>query len=106
MGTSSSRINERQSKKLYKSLVRINFILNEKETIEGTGFFIKFNIKNKTRYFIMTCLNIIKERFVYGKKVINFYDEKNNEERHLEIKLDRDKRLIKCFDEPYYVTMV
>ena len=68
MGTSSSRINERQSKKLYKSLVRINFILNEKETIEGTGFFIKFNIKSKTRYFIMTCLNKSKTDLFMGKK--------------------------------------
>ena len=119
MGSSSSRIKEsktnhvphvpliteRQSEKLYNSIVRIKIILSEKEVISGTGFFIKFNIKNKTRFFLMA-YHIIQERFVNEKKVINFYNGKYNEENNLEIKLDREKRFIKCFGEPFDVTMI
>ena len=66
-------ITERESKKLYNSIVGINIALSEKESISGTGFFIKLNIKNKIRYFLMTCHHVIQERFVNAKKVINFY---------------------------------
>ena len=99
-------ITERETEKLYKSIVKIIITLSEKEIIEGTGFFIKLNIKNKIRYFLMTCYHIIQEKFVDEKKVINLHYVKYNEKKYLEIKLDRNKRFIKCFCEPYGVTMI
>ena len=115
MGGSSSRINESKtnhaasvpessSKKLYNSIVRIEVDLNEKEKVAGTGFLIKFNLKDKERYFLMTCQHVIKEEFVKSKKVIKFYyGEADNEK---ELKIGLGERYIKYFDEPLDVTLI
>ena len=84
-------IPERASDKLYNSIVRINFEADEKKII-GTGFFIKLNLKNKTRHFLMTCHHVIQEKFVKEKISIKLYYGKYNEEKNFEIKLNRDKR--------------
>ena len=57
-------ISESSSKKLYNSIVRINAGLNEKESISGTGFFIKLKLTNETRYYLITCNDIINEKFL------------------------------------------
>ena len=98
-------IPERCVEKLFNSIVRINFIFNKK-IISGTGFFIKFNLKNKIRHFLITCYHVIQERFVNKKMVITFYYGKYNEEENFKIKLDRNKRFIKCFDKPFDVTLI
>ena len=94
---------ESSSKKLYNSIVRIEIFLNEKK-ISGIGFFIEFNIKNKDRYFLMTCKHIIEEEFVQEKKSIKFHYEKVGNESKLEIVLD--KSCIKSFDKPLDVTLI
>ena len=96
MRGSSSRINEsntkhaagipeRCSKKLYNSIVRIEVDLNEKDGISGTGFFIKLKIKDKERFYLVTCQHVIKEEFVRKKKKIRFYYGEYDNEKELEI---------------------
>ena len=99
-------IPESSSEKLYNSIVKINVDLNEKEFKTGTGFFISPMINEKTRNFLMTCQHVIKEEFVERKKDITLYYGKSTEEKKLIIKLDRDKRYIKCFKKPLDVTLV
>ena len=82
MGGSSSKnetIKKEEAKKLFNSIVRIDFEADEKKFI-GTGLFIKFSLKNKIRHFLMTCHHIIQGKFVIEKKVITLYYGKNNEE--------------------------
>ena len=54
----------------------------------------------------MTCHHVIQEKFVNAKKVINFYYGKFKKEKYFKIKLDRNERFIKCFVEPFDVTMI
>ena len=108
MGGSSSKnetIKKEEAKKLFNSIVRIDFEADEKKFI-GTGFFIKFSLKNKIRHFLMTCHHIIQGKFVIEKKVITLYYGKNNEEEKFKIKFDRDNRYIKFFDKPVDITLI
>jgi len=98
-------IPEIYSEKLYNSIVRINFTTQEKNYI-GTGFFLKLNIKNKYRNFLVTCNHIIEEKDVKKKIIITLYYGKLKEEKSFNKKLDRNKRYIKCFDRPIDVTLV
>ena len=119
MGGSSSReriiekstnhalhISESSSKALFNSIVRINLTSNENNFIIGTGFFIKFRLKDKIRKFLITCNHIINESIVKEKMVIKLYYGKINKEKKLEFKLDRNERYIKCFDGSIDVTLV
>ena len=92
-----AHISERSTEKLFNSIVRISFSLDEEDFI-GTGFFMKFNLKNEMKYFLITCQHVIKEIYVDKKLIISTYYGKVNEEEKLEIKLDKNKRNIKCFD--------
>ena len=98
-------IPEKSSEKLFNSIVRIDFTFNEK-TFIGTGFFIKFNIKNKICHYLMTCHHIINKKFVEKKITITLYYGKFNEEKNFEIKLDNNERNIKYFEEPIDVTLI
>ena len=102
----ATAIPESSSEKLYNSIVKINVYLNEKDIRIGTGFFISPIINKKIRYFLMTCHHVIKEEFVKKKKFITLYYGKSKEEKKFEIKLDRDKRYIKCFKKPLDVTLI
>ena len=97
---------DKYSDKLYNSIARISISLTEKEKMDGTGFFIELNLKNTKRYFLMTCHHIIPEKIINEEKIINLHYRELNKEKNLEIKLHRDKRLIKCFEEPFDVTMI
>ena len=79
--------------------MRINLTSNENNFIIGTGFFIKFRLKDKIRKFLITCNHIINESIVKEKMVIKLYYGKINKEKKLEFKLDRNQRYIKCFDD-------
>ena len=111
MRGSSSRINEGNtkhaagipesaSKKLYNSIVRIEV----ENSIAGTGFFIKLKIKDKERFYLVTCQHVIKEEFVRKKKKIRFYYGEYDNEKELEIELNRRK--IKYFAEPLDATLI
>ena len=100
-----SLIQERVSNKLFNSIVRTDFEVDNKKFI-GTGFFIKFSLKNKIKHFLMACHDIIQEKFVIEKRFITLYYGKYNEKEKFEIKLDRDNRYIKCFDKPVEITLI
>ena len=102
----ATAIPESSSEKLYNSIVKINVDLKEKEFKTGTGFFISPIINKKIRYFLMTCQHVIMEEFVEKKKNISLYYGKRKEEKKIEIRLDRNKRYIKCFKEPLDVTLI
>ena len=90
---------------LYNSIVRINFTVNGEKFTE-TGFFIKINIKNKFRYFLITCYHINAEKFINKKMIIALYYGRLSEEKKFEVILDRKERCIKCFDKPFDVTLI
>ena len=94
-------IAERTSKKLYNSIFRISI-----RNIIGTGFFIKLNLKNETKLFLMTCCHIIEEQYVNEKLTITLYYGEYDNEKEFKIKLDKKERFIKCFDRPVDVTLV
>ena len=99
-------ISENSSEKLYNSIVRVNAGLNEKELISGTGFFIKLNLSNETRNYLITCNDIINEKFIADKKAIKIYYRKITEEKNIEIKLDRSKRDIKTYKNSLNLTLI
>ena len=98
-------ISERVSKKLYKSIFRISFTYNGKNII-GTGFFIKLNLKNEMKLFLMTCFHIIQKKLVDEKMTITLYYGEFDNEKEFSINLDKNERYIKCFDRPVDVTLI
>jgi hypothetical protein len=79
-------IPESSSEKLYNAIFRIQII---NEDIKGTGFFIKFNIKKKSMFFLATCYHILSERFVNEKRDIEIFYGKKGEEKKLKITLNK-----------------
>ena len=77
-------ITEESSEKLYKSIVRIQFVANEKMYF-GTGFFIKLYLKNKLIYFLMTCHHVIKEKFINQKPIISLHHGKIKKKENLKL---------------------
>ena len=98
-------ISEKVSEKLYNSIVRINLYLNGNRYI-GTGFFLKLKINNKIMNFLISCYHIIEEKLVDKKIIITLYYGKFGQEKDFKIKLDRNKRYIKCFNKPIDVTLI
>ena len=96
---------ERDLDILYNSIVTINSTVSGDKS-EGTGFFIKLYLKNKLRYFLMTCCHIINEKYVNKMMSVIISFGKLNEKEKIEIKLDRKERYIKCFNEPLYKTLI
>ena len=54
----------------------------------------------------MTTQSIIGENLAREKKGIKFDYREEDKEKNIEIRLDRNKRYIKCYDEPLDVTMI
>jgi len=90
----AAQISESATDKLYNSITRIE-IGNEK----GTGFFMKANIKGKEYKFLCTNFHVITQNDVDLKKEFDYFYGKKNNETKKSIKLDKSKRLIKCFSE-------
>ena len=99
-------ISESSSKKLYNAIVRIIIKINEIDSMVGTGFFLRYKLKNKTKNYLITCNHVIKESFIKEKKVIKLYYGEKDKEKFFEIKLDKGERFIKCFDEQFDVTII
>ena len=87
--------------KLYNAIIRIE-IKNNK----ATGFFMKTRIKGIQKYFILSNYHVISQSDVDQKKDITIYINETNNEIKKIIKLDKNKRLIKCFDKPKDVTLI
>ena len=54
----------------------------------------------------MTTQSIIGENLAREKKGIKFNYREEDKEKNIEILLDRNKRYIKCYDEPLDVTLI
>ena len=72
----------------------------------GTGFFIKTKIKGINMPFLYTNYHVIEQQYVDHKETIYISYGPKNKETKLSIKLDKNKRFIKCFPEPIDVTVI
>jgi hypothetical protein len=69
----------------------------ELDNSKASGFFLKFERNNRPFYCLMTNQHVIQSRFVEEKKKIRIiYD---NEDKYLDLILDREERIIICFKE-------
>lgn len=73
----------------------------EKET--GTGFLLNIKIDKKAIKCLFTVHHVITKDAVIKKKDIEIENEEN---MRASIQLDSEQRFIKCYDEPYDVTIV
>ena len=90
----SNYMSETMTNKLSNSIVRIE-IGNK----ISTGFFMKINLQNKMRNFLVTCAHSISQEDIDSKITILIYYGKMNEEKKQQIELDCNKRFLKCFKE-------
>ena len=96
-------IPESVSDKLYNSIVRIE---KEKGDIMGTGFFVKFFIKNQLKHFLFTCHHVIRKTDINSKISIDIYYGKKKNEKKKVIQLDNEERFISYFDDEKDITQV
>ena len=96
-GTNPTQIPETIINRLYDSIARIEFKFKNQDKI-STGFFIKLNIFEKNYNFLLTCYHSISIENVDSKIDINVYYGKVENETKIKIKLDREKRFIKCYE--------
>ena len=68
----ASFISETASDAIYNSIVRI-----EIQNKWGTGFFLKKQIQNEFKYFLITCEHVITKYDVNSKSPIQLYYGKN-----------------------------
>ena len=87
-------ISESVIEKLYNSIVRIKL-----DNKFATGFFMKFKIKKKEVKCLFTCNHVISQNDINKKKNIKIYYGKKGKEERREIKLDKNIRFIKTFNE-------
>ena len=88
----ASFVSETASDAIYNSIVRI-----ETQNLRGTGFFLKRQIQNEFKYFLITCEHVITKYDVNSKIPIQLYYGKKSNEKKKIIVLDYTKRFIACF---------
>ena len=89
------------SDKLNNAIVRI-----QTNKGQGTGFFLRFKIKDQPFFSLWTNFHVIPENMVKSKNTIKiYYGPKDNEEEK-SIKLNRNKRFIVCYNEPKDITVI
>ena len=96
-----AQISENASDKLFNSIARIEIKDNK-----GTGFFMKTHIKGKQYKFLCTNYHVISQELVDSKTTFDIYYGKKNNETKKTIKLDIDKRFIRCFKIPKDVCII
>ena len=80
-------------KKLFNSISRISF------NGEGTGFFMKIKVNNKIMNCMFTCFHVISAQDIQNQITIDIYFGEKEEESHRKIKLDKNKRFMKAYEE-------
>ena len=88
----ASFVSETASDAIYNSIVRI-----EIQNKWGTGFFLKRQIQNEFKYFLITCEHVITKYDVNSKIPIQLYYGKKSNEKKKIIVLDYTNRFIACF---------
>ena len=81
---------------IVKSICKIRIDTNH-GYLSGKGFFLKFLIKEKFYYWLVTNENMITKEMINNKNIIEVYY--NIENNILDIKLDQSERYIKTFKE-------
>ena len=81
--------------KLYNSIVNIK--LNN--GLNATGFFMKIKIKEKEMKCLFTCQHVITQDNINNKITINIYYGKKNKEDYRQIKLGKNIRYTRVFNE-------
>ena len=94
-----------KANKLAKSLCKITIEENVKndKKLYGTGFFMNLKYEGKDLKCLITNYHVITQNLVDEKKDITIQVEKRNE---ITIKLDVNKRFIKCFSKPTDISMI
>ena len=95
-------IPESASDILYNSIVKL-VIRNQ---IHGTGFFMKINVGQKEKHFLLTCNHLINNEIINSKEIIEIFYGKINQENHQSIKLNMKERLIFTFEQPIDITLI
>ena len=88
---------------IYKYTKSICKLTIEENQISGTGFFMCLYDNQKKRKCLITNFHVISQDLVDLKKNILIQLENKKERK---IKLDSDKRFIRCFDKPKDITIV
>ena len=99
--TSYSSIPESVSKKLFNSIVRIEFLNNI-----ATGFFMKVKIKSIYLPCLLTNCHVIEPIHVINKQIITLFFGEKPREKKITIKLDKNERFIKVFNENIDATVI
>ena len=86
---------------LRKSVCRIEI----SNTKIFTGFFMKINLNNKLTNFLLTCNHCIKQEDIDSNLIISVYYGKNQKEKKVTIKLDKNNRIINTYIE-FDVTLI
>jgi len=89
------------SDKLNNAIVRIE--INGRQ---GTGFFLRFKIKDLPFFSLWTNFHVISEYMVNSKEKINIYYGPKKHEKEISIRLNRNKRFIRCFERPKDITVI
>ena len=79
-------------------IVRIELNVNNDERI-FTGFFMKINLNKKKFFFLLTCEHSLSQEYIDSRITIIIYHGKKKQEEKMKIKLDKNKRIIKCYKE-------
>ena len=88
-----------------KNIIKINKLYHiakctitlEIDNYRASGFFLKFERNNRPFYCLMTNQHVIKSKYVEKKQKIRIiYDNRN---KYLDLTLDREERIIICFEE-------
>jgi V8-like Glu-specific endopeptidase len=97
----ASHIPESVSDRLYDSIARI-----EKNSFYGTGFFLKIKIKEKIKYFFITCGHVITKNDINSEISFDIYYGKKNSEIKKTIKIDSHQRFFAYFGGKQDVTII
>ena len=89
------------SDKLNNAIVRI-----ETNKGQGTGFFLRFKIKDQPFFSLWTNFHVIPENMVKSKNTIKIYYGPKDNEKEKSIKLNRNKRFIICYKQPKDITVI
>ena len=99
--TGYSSIPESVSKKLFNSIVRIEFLNNI-----ATGFFMKVKIKSIYLPCLLTNSHVIDTIHLNNKQIISLFFGEKKKEKKITIKLDKNERFIKVFNENIDATVI
>lgn len=101
VNTGFSSIPESVTKKLFNSIVRIEFL-----SFIGTGFFMKVKINSIYLSCLLTNFHVIGTQEILNKQIIFLFFGEKEREKKITIKLDTNQRFIKGFSKEIDATVI